>query len=119
MERVLGIGGVFFRSRDPEALGAWYREHLGLPVEEGPYAMFQAEGQTLWSPFPADTDYFGPGGKQFLLNFRVADLDAMLDQLRAAGVDVDDRVEDSEHGRFGWFADPEGNRVELWQPPQR
>jgi predicted enzyme related to lactoylglutathione lyase len=118
MERVQGIGGVFFRTRDPEALGAWYREHLGVPVEEGNYAVFGGEGQTVWSAFAGDTDYFGPSGQQFMLNFRVEDLDAMLRQLRAAGVAVDERVEDSELGRFGWFTDPDGNRVELWQPPE-
>lgn len=121
MERVTGIGGVFFRARDPEALAAWYREHLGIPVEEGQtYGAFSSSGAgepTVWSAFPADTDYFGPGSAELMVNYRVRDLDAMLDQLRDAGVEVDDRVEDHEYGRFGWATDPEGNRFELWEPP--
>jgi predicted enzyme related to lactoylglutathione lyase len=72
--------------------------------------------QTVWAPFPADTRYFGPGGQQLMVNFRVRDLDAMLAQLRTAGVDVDDRVEEMEYGRFGWATDVEGNRFELWEP---
>ena len=75
-------------------------------------------GSTVWSPFPAETDYFGPRGKSWMLNFRVRDLDAMLAQLRAAGVEVDERIEELPEGRFGWFVDPDGNRVELWQPPE-
>ena len=120
MERVTGIGGVFFRARDPAALAAWYREHLGVPVEEGrTYGRFTSSGAgepTEWSAFPADTDYFGPGSAGLMVNYRVRDLDAMLDQLREAGVEVEDRVEDGEYGRFGWATDPEGNRFELWEP---
>jgi predicted enzyme related to lactoylglutathione lyase len=113
MERVLGIGGVFFRARDPEALGAWYAENLGVPE------MFSAESGdlTVWSTFAADTEYFGHAEQQSMLNYRVRDLDAMLAQLRAAGADVDDKVEEYNYGRFGWATDPEGNRFELWQPP--
>ena len=116
-ERVTGIGGVFFRAQDPAALSAWYAEHLGVPVDEGGagHAIFPESRNTVWSPFPADTDYW-PREKGGMVNFTVADLDAMLAQLRAAGVDVDDKVEELEFGRFGWFTDPEGNRVELWQP---
>jgi predicted enzyme related to lactoylglutathione lyase len=120
MERVLGIGGVFFKSRDPKALAAWYREHLGVPVEPGQaHAAFTSEAageMTVWSTFPADTKYFGPGPAPFMVNYRVKDLDAMLAQLRAAGAQVDDKVEDYDYGRFGWATDPEGNRFELWQP---
>lgn len=120
MERVLGIGGVFFTARDPVALAAWYREHLGVPLEVGQsHGMLQSAGageMTVWSTFPADTKYFGPGRPTFMLNYRVRDLDAMLAQLRAAGAQVDDKVEDFEYGRFGWATDPEGNRFELWQP---
>ncbi|MFI5293378.1 MAG: VOC family protein [Candidatus Limnocylindrales bacterium] len=128
MERVTGIGGVFFRSYDPHAIQRWYVEHLGLPepIDGDPAVVFTWRerddadhvGSTVWSPFPADTDYFGPRGKAWMLNFRVRDLDAMLAQLRAAGVDVDERVEELPEGRFGWFVDPDGNRVELWQPPE-
>ncbi|HEV3415685.1 MAG TPA: VOC family protein [Pirellulales bacterium] len=120
MERIIGVGGVFFKARDPQALADWYREHLGVPVEVGqPYGTLEsgaAGEQTVWSTFPADTKYFGPGPAAFMLNYRVRDLDAMLAQLRAAGVPVEDRVEQYENGRFGWASDPEGNRFELWEP---
>jgi predicted enzyme related to lactoylglutathione lyase len=121
MERVQGIGGVFVKARDPKALAEWYREHLGVPVESG-----QAHGvlisggageMTVWSVFPADTGYFGPGPATFMVNYRVKNLDAMLAQLRAAGAKVEDKVEDHDYGRFGWASDPEGNRFELWEPP--
>lgn len=113
MEKVLGFGGVFFRARDPVALTAWYEQNLGVRD------MFHA-GQgdmTVWSAFAAGTDYFGRNDQQAMFNYRVRDLDAMLAQLRAAGTEVDDKVEDTEYGRFGWATDPEGNRFELWQPP--
>jgi predicted enzyme related to lactoylglutathione lyase len=120
MEQVLGIGGIFFKARDPGAIAAWYRENLGVPVEaEQSYGVFTsaaADEQLVWSTFPADTDYFGGGSAPFMVNYRVRDLDAMLAQLRAAGAQVDERVEDLEYGRFGWATDPEGNRFELWEP---
>src|SRR5690242_12193013 len=127
-QAVTGIGGVFFKARDPSALAGWYREQLGVPVPaEATYASFAADAsgrdasgarlETVWSAFPDDTKYFGDGATGFMINYRVADLDAMLDQLRAVGAWVDDRVDESEFGRFGWAADPEGNRFELWQPP--
>ena len=115
MERATGIGGVFFRARDPKALVAWYGEHLGFPVADDGYVIFPESRNTVWSPFPDDTDYW-PEHKHSMVNFTVRDLDAMLDQLRVAGVEVDDRVEELEFGRFGWAIDPEGNRFELWQP---
>jgi len=115
VERVLGIGGVFFRARDPDALRSWYAEHLGMKLEDFGGAVL-TDGVTVWSLFPAETDYFGPSGQQAMVNYRVADLDAMLTQLRAAGASVEDAIEDSEQGRFGWATDPEGNRFELWQP---
>src|SRR5262245_31462389 len=118
MEQVVGIGGVFFKARDPRALAAWYREHLGVPVEGNQtYGAFTSSGeQTVWSLFPADTSYFGPNSGSCMVNYRVRNLDAMLAQLRAVGAKVDDRVEDYEYGRFGWASDPEGNRFELWEP---
>jgi predicted enzyme related to lactoylglutathione lyase len=120
MEKVLGVGGVFFKARDPKALAAWYREHLGVPVEAGqtycPFASSGAGEQTAWSTFPADTKYFGPSPAPFMVNYRVRNLDAMLAQLRAAGISVEDKVEDYDFGRFGWATDPEGNRFELWEP---
>jgi predicted enzyme related to lactoylglutathione lyase len=121
MAKITGLGGIFFKSRDPAALSAWYAKHLGLDTEEWGGARFdedeQRPGYTLWSPFAADTDYFGPGPQSCMINFRVDDLDALLAQLRADGVAVDERVDSSEFGRFGWITDPEGTRVELWQPP--
>jgi len=118
LERVTGIGGVFFRSARPDVLRRWYAEHLGLEVEDwGGAVLTAAGGETLtWSIFDAGTDYFGPSGQQLMVNFRVRDLDAMLEQLRAAGVVVDDHVHEIEFGRFGWAVDPEGNRFELWEP---
>ncbi len=120
MERILSIGGVFFKARDPKALATWYGEHLGVPVESGQthgvVTSSAAGEQTVWSTFPADTAYFGPGPALFMVNYRVRDLDTMLAQLRAAGAQVEDRVEEYDYGRFGWATDPEGNRFELWQP---
>lgn len=120
MERVLGIGGVFLKARDPQALAAWYRDHLGVPVDAGQaFAALTSAGPgeiTVWSAFPTDTPYFGPSPATFMVNYRVKDLGAMLAQLRAAGVPVEDRVDDTEFGRFGWATDPEGNRFELWEP---
>ena len=117
-ERVAGLGGIFFRARDPDALRVWYAEHLGIEMEDYGTTFKAVEGdQTVWAPFAADTDYFGPSGQQLMVNYRVRDLDAMLEQLRASGIQVDERVHDMEFGRFGWAVDPEGNRFELWQPP--
>ena len=120
MERVLGVGGIFFKARDPQALAAWYRDHLGMPLEAGQtYATFKSNGPnepTVWSTFAADTTYFGTGPAPFMLNYRVRNLDAMLAQLRAAGAQVEDRIGEYDYGRFGWATDPEGNRFELWEP---
>jgi predicted enzyme related to lactoylglutathione lyase len=120
LEQVLGIGGVFFKARDPKTLAAWYREHLGVPAPQGQtYGVFTAAAageQTVWAVFPADTTKFGPGPGSLMVNFRVRNLDAILAQLRAAGAQVEERVEDCDYGRFGWAADPEGNRFELWEP---
>ncbi len=126
MGRVTGIGGIFFAARDPAALRAWYAKHLGVPVDEWGGALFRwvtdanpsGTGSTVWSIFPDDTKYFEPGTARFMINFRVADLDAVLSALREEGCDVDEKTESSEYGRFGWVVDPEGNRVELWQPPE-
>jgi predicted enzyme related to lactoylglutathione lyase len=120
VERVTGIGGVFFRSRDPKALVDWYAQHLGVPVQDDGFVLFTEEprGAHVWAPFAADTDYW-PASKEAMVNFTVRDLDAMLGQLRAAGVEVDDKIEDLDGvGRFGWAVDPEGNRFELWQPAE-
>ncbi|XHS78276.1 VOC family protein [Burkholderiaceae bacterium UC74_6] len=125
MKRVVGIGGIFFKSKDPQALGEWYREHLGVPVEAWGGASFawaspdnpSGTGTTLWTPFKESTTYFGAGGASFMVNFRVHDLKALVAALRAEGCKVDDKIDESEYGKFGWVTDPEGNRVELWEPP--
>ena len=115
MERVLGIGGYFIRAADPAALGAWYRECLGLDADANG-VWEQQPGLTVFAPFEADTEYFGARSQQTMLNFRVRDLDAMLAQLRDKGADVAAEAQDMEGvGRFGWVTDPEGNRIELWQ----
>jgi predicted enzyme related to lactoylglutathione lyase len=120
MERVLGLGGIFFKARDPKALAEWYQSNLGITLEAGQTCATLksagAEEMTVWATFPEDTLLFGCPAS-FMLNYRVRDLDAMLAQLRAAGAKVDEKVEDYEFGRFGWATDPEGNRFELWQPP--
>lgn len=123
MTRVTGIGGIFFKSADPKRLCAWYREHLGLDVTDWGGVIFpwggpdSAPGMTLWSPFSADTDYMAPGTASFMVNFRVADLDGLLAALRAEGCNVLDKTDSSEQGKFGWVVDPDGNKVELWEPP--
>jgi catechol 2,3-dioxygenase-like lactoylglutathione lyase family enzyme len=115
MEKVLGIGGLFFRATDPVALAAWYRDHLGLEAGDAPW--MQGAGPTVFAPFEEGSDYF-PADRRFMLNFRVADLDAMIAQLEAAGIAVETRAEwDGAHGRFARIHDPEGTPIELWQPP--
>jgi predicted enzyme related to lactoylglutathione lyase len=125
MARVTGIGGIFLRARDPKALSAWYAKHLGLPLTEYGVNFVWSEsaepegagkGMTVWSLFPQETKYFGDGAQQAMVNYRVDDLDALLDQLRADGVEIDPKREDYDYGRFAWIVDPEGNRIELWQP---
>lgn len=122
MKRVTGIGGIFFKAADPKALGAWYRDHLGVDVSAWGGAIFEwggtgsPTGMTIWSPFVQDTDYMAPGTASFMVNFRVADLEALLAALRSEGCNVVDRTDASEQGKFGWVIDPEGNKVELWQP---
>jgi predicted enzyme related to lactoylglutathione lyase len=126
MKRVTGIGGIFFKARDPKALGAWYKDHLGIDVQPWGGAAFDwntrdnpsGVGTTAWSLFPADTKHFAPSDAPFMINYRVADLQGLLAELRSAGVKVDDKVDESEYGKFGWVLDPEGNKIELWQPPQ-
>ena len=116
MERVLGIGGWFVRAKDPAALGEWYRDCIGLDLDQ--HGLWQQQaGPTVFAAFESDTDYLGSRGQQTMLNFRVRDLDAMLAQLRQRGAAVDDETQDMDGvGRFGWVTDPEGNRIELWQP---
>ncbi len=124
--RVLGVGGVFFRSRNPKKLGQWYAEHLGLNVESwgGTYGTsFTPEDMpgnsfTVWSAFAANTEYFGESGQGFMINLVVDDLEAALARVSAGGGQVLPQREDQDFGQFGWFVDPDGNRVELWQPPE-
>jgi predicted enzyme related to lactoylglutathione lyase len=122
MERVSGIGGIFFKAHDPARMAAWYRDHLGIQAEGGNAEFKWREeahpnrpGRTVWSIFPSDTDYLGPSSTPFMINYRVGNLDRMLEQLRQAGI-VADKVEDYDYGRFAWITDPEGNRIELWEP---
>jgi glyoxylase I family protein len=116
MEKVTGIGGLFFRARDPEALSRWYTSHLGIDIQESVWP--QQAGPTVFAPFKQDTQYFGRAEQQWMITFRVRDLDAMLAQLRTAGIDFEQRADwDSpETGRFVRIHDPEGNPIELWEP---
>jgi catechol 2,3-dioxygenase-like lactoylglutathione lyase family enzyme len=124
MKRVIGIGGIFFKASHPDTLRAWYQKHLGL--EPDPYGSVvfdcrqsgepEKAAQTVWSLFPSDTKYFDPSSAPFMINYRVENLDSLLEQLRAEGVQVEDRIEEYEYGRFGWIMDPEGNKIELWEP---
>jgi predicted enzyme related to lactoylglutathione lyase len=123
--RVTGIGGIFFRSDDPGVLMEWYRKHLGIPSDAfGGWAFqwrdkrrSQRIGYTVFSPFKKDTTYFDPSEKSFMFNFRVADLRALLAQLRREGIHVVDEIQELPYGKFGWIIDPEGNKIELWEPP--
>ena len=125
MARVTGIGGIFLKARDPKALGAWYRRHLGIDVQDWGGATFlweagsrpDREGATVWSLFPESSTYFAPSSARCMVNYRVDDLERVLAELRGEGCQVEARMEVSEYGKFGWVIDPEGNKVELWEPP--
>ena len=115
---VAGIGGFFFRASNPTALAEWYRQHLGVDLTPTDYSQkpwSQEAGPTVFSPFPQDTDYFGDSAKHWMINFRVDDLDAMVEQLRAAGIEVTNDPEKYPNGRFARLRDPEGNPIELWE----
>jgi predicted enzyme related to lactoylglutathione lyase len=124
MTRVTGIGGVFFKAQDPDQLQSWYAKHLGIKPGPGGSVAFawrevdnsEKKAHTVWAPFPKDTSYFEPSQSPFMINYRVANLDALIEELRHEGVEVDPKREESEFGRFAWIMDPEGNRVELWEP---
>ena len=124
MKRVTGIGGVFFKAKDPETLRAWYQKHLGLEFDAYGSVVFSCPddeeqrqtAQTVWSLFPSDTKYFDPSSAPFMINYRVENLANLLEALRSEGVEVDESTEQPEYGRFGWIMDPEGNRIELWEP---
>jgi glyoxylase I family protein len=114
---VTGIGGFFFRAKDPAALARWYEENLGVPVMPASDEWWpQESGKTVLAAFDADTDYFGRKDQATMINFRVRDLDALLEQLRSAGVEMSDEIVEAPYGRFAWAVDPEGNRFELWEP---
>ncbi len=127
MKRVIGLGGIFFKAKDPKALYEWYRQHLGIESAPGAGAKWrdadhpEVPGCNVWAIFPQETKYFGPSQSSFMINFRVENLDELLRLLREEGVEVDpkvDKVEESDYGKFAWVMDPEGNRVELWEPPK-
>ncbi|WP_233237979.1 VOC family protein [Bordetella sp. LUAb4] len=125
MKRVTGIGGIFFQAKDPVALRAWYKRHLGIDVQEWGGTAFAwtdgagnpVRGTTIWSIAAADSDTFAPGRSPFMVNYWVTELEPLLQVLKEEGCQVLDKAEDSEFGKFGWVIDPEGNKVELWEPP--
>ncbi len=127
MQRVTGLGGVFFRAEKPEELYEWYEKHLGLKRDSSEAVVFkwrhhddkEKPGMTVWAIFPRDTPYFDPSRSSFMMNFRVDDLDALLKVLQEEGVQIDPHREDYDYGRFAWIMDPEGNRIELWEPPKQ
>ncbi|NML61498.1 VOC family protein [Massilia sp. RP-1-19] len=121
MAKALGVGGIFFKSKDPKALLAWYQRALGVPSESPDYATFfptamPAGGCTVFSPFMLDTEYFAPSASSFMFNLVVDDLDGALKQVAEAGGTLAGDIASYEYGRFGWFIDPDGNKVELWEP---
>lgn len=120
MQRVTGLGGPFMKARDPQALAAWYEKHLGIPFKGNVYADFHdttIPGYNVFSFFKADGNYFEPSTKDVMVNFRVADLFALLEALKNEGVTIVGEPMDEAYGKFGWIMDPEGNKIELWQPP--
>lgn len=131
MERVTGIGGVFLKAKDAKALAAWYQNHLGIEFGDNSYMTFKwvpqpdvagankdqdAPGQTVFSFFKEDTEYFKPAEKPYMINFRVRNLDELLEDLQKEGVEIVGEKEEYEYGKFGWIMDPEGNKIELWEP---
>jgi len=126
MKRVTGIGGIFFKAKDAPALQAWYKRHLGIDVQVWGGAAFNwtdaagepVAGTTAWSISPQEGEQFAPSSAPFMVNYRVEDLRALLELLKAEGCNVLEKTDESEYGKFGWVVDPEGNKVELWEPPQ-
>jgi catechol 2,3-dioxygenase-like lactoylglutathione lyase family enzyme len=118
--RITGIGGVFFKAKDPKALAAWYRDVLGLPLETWGGAMLRYDAPNhppavIWNAFPASTTYFAPSSSEFMINYAVDDMESFLARLKAKGVAIL-KVEDDPNGRFAWILDPEGHKIELWEP---
>ena len=118
MGRVTGIGGVFFKAEDPEKLYAWYEKHLGIARKDGYVAFTEEDNLTTWAIFPKQSEHFAPSVSSLMINYRVEDLDGLLDTMRAEGVEIDPKREDHEYGKFAWIMDPEGNKIELWEPPK-
>ncbi len=126
MKRVTGIGGIFFKAKDAPAMHAWYKKHLGIDVQSWGGAAFSwtdddgkpVAGTTAWSINTQDNDYFAPSTAPFMINYRVQDLHALIKLLKQEGCHVLDKIDESEYGKFGWVIDPEGNKVELWEPPE-
>jgi glyoxylase I family protein len=119
MQQVTGIGGLFFRAKNPAAMAEWYKTHLGIalvPTDYGQKPWSQEAGPTVFAPLPQDSDYFGNAEKQWMINFRVSNLDAIVEQLRSAKIDVAVDPEKYPNGRFARLHDPEGNPIELWEP---
>ena len=123
MKRVTGIGGVFFKARDREKQMEWYRTHLGIESDSWGHVFEwrdrddpQSIGYTVWCPFKDDTDYFDPSTQPFMVNYRVVDLDSLVAALKQEGVEVVGEIEQEENGKFAWILDPEGNKIELWEP---
>ena len=127
MKRVTGIGGVFFKARDPKALGQWYKTHLGVDVQAWGGAKFpwkqpdqpEADGLTVWSVFSETSKHFEPSTAPFMINYIVDDLDTLVVTLKTEGIEILDMIDQSEYGKFAWVIDPEGNKVELWQPASK
>lgn len=126
MAKVKGIGGIFFKSEDPKALNKWYEENLGIPMEDHGAASFkwreiedpEKTGTTVWSLFPRDTKYFDPSKQSFMVNYIVEDLIGLLKELKSNGIEQVGEIEEYGYGKFAWISDPEGNKIELWEPPQ-
>ncbi len=120
MKRIAGFGGVFFKAKNPKELAAWYEKHLGLDFNDTTYTAFPLSGRgfNVLSFFPETTEYLAPSESNLMLNFRVEDLENLLEILESEGVHVFDEIDESEFGKFGWILDLEGNKIELWQPPE-
>ena len=120
-KRVTGLGGFFFKTSQPDHLKQWYKERLGIPTDNYGWSFWWKDaegndGMTQWSPMKDDTDYFEPSESSFMMNFRVENLDELLDALKEEGVTVMEKTEEFDYGKFGWILDPDGNKIELWEP---
>jgi predicted enzyme related to lactoylglutathione lyase len=127
MKKVTGLGGIFFKCEDPQKISEWYKKHLGFSKMAGNSAMFEWKkvdggeeiGTTVWSPFKQASTYFEPSASQFMFNFIVEDLSGLMEELKKEGVQVVGEMQEYEYGKFGWILDPEGNKIELWEPASK